>query len=383
MKNRKERLALLPAYANGEEIMFIMDALRNEAFGHSGYQLEKFTEELGEFLSIEGIRLVSNAPSALHLVCRLAGIEKGDIVFSSVSMSIELAEPVLELGAELVLIDSEPVSWNMSPQALERALKEGVTYDRLPKMVIVSHAYGRSAKIDQICSLCKQYGVMVVEDACEALGTLYQGKLCGTWGEFGIFSFESDKMITTSSGGMLVSSQFSKLGEELSKAFLNYPTFEMGYTYSMSNILAGMGRAQLHELEERIKNKQKIFNLYKRTLSLLPGISFPRDMEHNMPNRWLTTILIEEREAGIKADTVVAELSQLGIEATLLKKPLHLYLSLKNCRLFSHSPGRNTAELLYKQGIALPSGAFMTPEEQFQVIVAFRNIYQMKKEAMH
>lgn len=383
MKHKKERLSLLPPYANGEEMLFIKDALRNEAFGHFGTHVEKFTEELGEYLQIEGIRLVSNAPSALHLVCRLAGIEKGDSVFCSVSMSIELAEPVLEMGAELVLIDSDLESWNMSPALLNKALNEAASHDFLPKMVIVSHSYGKSAKIEELCSICKEYGVMVIEDVSEALGTSYKGRKCGTWGEFGIFCFNSDKVITTSSGGMLASSQYGKLGEELHKTFLTYPTSEMGYTYSMSNILAGMGRAQLRELEERISNKQEIHRLYKRVLNLLPGVKFPSELNESMSSHWLTTMLIDEKKTGMNAGEFIAGLSKKDIEATHLKKPLHLYLSLQNCRLFSHFPGRSIAESIYRQGIGLPSGAFMTSEEQFRVIVAFRDIYQKKKKTIH
>lgn len=383
MKIKKQRLFLLPSYANGEERLFILDALRKDASGHSGDHVVKFTEELADVLDVEGIRLVSNAPSALHLLCRLAGVERGDIVFCSDSMAIELAEPVLETGAELVLIDSDPDSWNMSPAILKKALKEAAIQDHLPKLIIVSHSYGKSARIEEICMVANKYGVMVVEDAGEALGTTYKGKMCGTWGEFGLSSFDSDKMITTSSGGALISSCYGKLGEELNRAFLSYPTTEMGYTYSMSNILAGMGRAQLMELETRIGNKQEIYRLYKRVLQLLPGVDFPPDIASSMPNRWLTTMLIDERKTKIGAEQIIKELGERDIEATHLKKPLHSYLSLQNCRLYSFYPVGSVTELIYKQGIGLPTGAFMTAEEQFRVIVAFRNICQKKRRPIH
>lgn len=383
MRGKRGKLPLLPAYANGEEVFFIQDALRLHADGHSGDHVEKFTEELGDFLGIEGIRLVSNAASALHLVCRLAGLEKGDRVFSSAFLPIELAEPVLESGAELILIDSDLATWNMSPLALEKALKHHAASGQLPKLVIVSHSCGKPARMEELSRLCSIYGVMLVEDATEALGSTYKGKMCGTWGDFGIFCFSSDKMITTSSGGMLVSASFNKLGEELHKAFLTYPTSEMGYTYSMSNILAGMGRAQLRELGERIRNKQKIYQLYKHVLEPLPGVSFPAEVKGSIPNRWLSTMLVNQKAAGISAENVIAALELADIEATLLRKPLHLFLSLKNCRLYSHQPGKNIAELIYRQGIGLPSGAFMPPEEQFRVIVAFRNIHHQKKKMIH
>ncbi|WP_312502531.1 aminotransferase class I/II-fold pyridoxal phosphate-dependent enzyme, partial [Bacillus luti] len=273
----KKRIYLSSPHMSGHEQKYIKDAFDSNWIAPLGPNVDEFERELASFVGVKGGAAVSSGTAAIHLALRLLNVQKGDIVFCSSFTFVASANPIVYLGAEPVFIDSEPETWNMSPQALAIALHDANKAGKLPKAVILVHLYGQSAKLDEILSLCNDYDVPVIEDAAESLGSTYKGKASGTFGKFGIYSFNGNKIITTSGGGMLVSNDT----EAIEKAkFLatqardpapHYQHSQIGYNYRMSNILAGIGRGQLEVLEDRVRSRRRIFNRYYEELSQIPG----------------------------------------------------------------------------------------------------------------
>ncbi|MNI08859.1 putative pyridoxal phosphate-dependent aminotransferase EpsN [compost metagenome] len=298
------------------------------------------------------------------------------------------ANPIIYQLAEPVFIDSEPETWNMSPQALELALRDAARKGELPKAVIVVHLYGQSAKMDEIIAICDTYHVPLIEDAAESLGSTYKGKASGSFGTFGIYSFNGNKIITTSSGGMLVSNNIDELKEARFLATQardhapHYQHSQMGYNYRMSNVLAGIGRAQLEVLDERVQSRRNIFNRYVQLLSHLPGIRFMPELEHTQSNRWLTALTIDEKEAGISVAKVLESLAEANIEARPVWKPLHMQPLFEGVSYYPHSDNENVSEQLFRTGICLPSGSQMTLDEQMRVIECIEQVMIKDKRSV-
>ncbi|WP_342432770.1 aminotransferase class I/II-fold pyridoxal phosphate-dependent enzyme [Neobacillus sp. FSL H8-0543] len=384
MINDKEKIYLSLAHMSGNEQKYINNAFDMNWVAPLGPNVDGFEKEIASFVGVNDAVAVSSGTAAIHLALQLLEIKRGDRVFCSTLTFVASANPILYQGAVPVFIDSEPDTWNMSPQALERALKEAELEGTLPKAVIVVHLYGQSAKMDEIIRLCNKYYVPVIEDAAESLGSIYKGKASGTMGIFGIYSFNGNKIITTSGGGMLVSND----GDAINKArFLAtqakdhapyYQHSKMGFNYRMSNILAGVGRAQLEVLEERVRARRGIFNVYRQYLSELPGISFMNELENTRSNRWLTTLLIEEKDAGISNRSLIEFLSKENIEARYVWKPLHMQPLFTGALYYSHSENENIAEDLFKKGICLPSGSSMTEVQQMRVINCILKFIKLK-----
>lgn len=375
----KNRIYLSSPHMSGNEQRYINDAFATNWIAPLGPNVDAFEKELAEYVGVQDGAAVSSGTAAIHLALRLLDVGVGDKVFCSTLTFVASANPIVYLGAEPVFIDSEPESWNMSPSALSNALKDAASKGQLPKAVIVVNLYGQSAKIDEILSLCEQYQVPIIEDAAESLGSTYNGKQSGTFGKFGIYSFNGNKIITTSGGGMLVSDDV----EALMKArFLAtqardpapyYQHSTAGYNYRLSNILAGVGRAQLEVLEERVSARRTIFERYFRELSDIPGIQFMPELSNTRSNRWLTALTIQQEQVGVSVESVIYSLSLEDIEARPVWKPLHMQPLFKSALYYSHNEIESVSEKLFHEGICLPSGSNMTVDEQSRVIECVRN----------
>ena len=369
---------------SGRERKYIKEAFATNWIAPLGANVDAFEKEIAEYTGVRGAVAVSSGTAAIHLALCLLDVQEGDIVFCSSLTFVASANPILYQGAEPVFIDSEPESWNMSPQALERALIDAYREGKLPKAVIVVNLYGQSAKMDEIKAICDQYSVPIVEDAAESLGSQYRGKRSGTFGEMGIFSFNGNKIITTSGGGMLVSNDVKALQKarflatQARDRALHYQHSHIGFNYRMSNVLAGIGRGQLEVLEERVTARRLVFERYFNELSSLPGIRFMPELEGTRSNRWLTTLTVSEREAGISAGAILASLVQQNIEARPVWKPLHQQPLFRNCRFYPHWAGQKVAEDLFENGICLPSGSNLSKSDQARVIRCFKNALRLQ-----
>ncbi|KQL40133.1 pyridoxal phosphate-dependent aminotransferase [Bacillus sp. FJAT-25509] len=359
---------------SGNEQKYIQEAFDSNWIAPLGPNVDAFEKEIASYVGASEAMVVSSGTAAIHLALSLLNVTRGDIVFCSSLTFIASANPILYQGAEPVFIDSERETWNMSPRALEKALRDAYIENKLPKAVIVVNLYGQSAKMDEIVSLCNQYEVPIVEDAAESLGSTYKGRASGTFGYFGIYSFNGNKIITTSGGGALVSDN----EELIQKArFLAtqardpapyYQHSESGFNYRMSNLLAGVGRAQLQVLDDRVNSRRQIFNRYFEELSRIPGISFMPELANTQSNRWLTTLTVNEKDTGISSKSLIKILNNDNIESRHVWKPLHLQPIFKNNKYYSHTKQENIAEQLFEKGMCLPSGSSLTDEEQNRII---------------
>ncbi|MGO1098597.1 DegT/DnrJ/EryC1/StrS family aminotransferase [Priestia megaterium] len=370
----KSRIYLSPPHMNGDEQRYIQEAFESNWIAPLGPNVDGFEKEIASYVGVSEAVAVSSGTAAIHLALSLLGVTKGDTVFCSTLTFIASANPIIYQGAEPIFIDSESETWNMSPQALKRALQDASIEGALPKAVIVVNLYGQSAKMDEILSLCNQYNVPVIEDAAESLGSTYKGKASGTFGKFGVYSFNGNKIITTSGGGMLVSNDVAALQQarflatQARDSASHYQHSQLGYNYRMSNILAGVGRAQLQVLKNRVEARRQIFERYYQELAGLTGITFMPELSNTKTNRWLTVLTINEKEAGISAAQLVQAFTEQNIEARPVWKPLHMQPLFQGVRYYPHSENDDIAQLLFQTGICLPSGSNMTEDDQNRVI---------------
>jgi pyridoxal phosphate-dependent aminotransferase EpsN len=369
---------------SGNEQKYIQNAFDTNWVAPLGPNVDGFERELASFVGVRGGTAVSSGTAAIHLALQLLGIQKGDTVFCSSFTFVASANPIVYLGAEPVFIDSEPETWNMSPSALAHALYEANKMGNLPKAIILVHLYGQSAKLDEILSLCHQYNVPIVEDAAESLGSTYKGKASGTFGKFGVYSFNGNKIITTSGGGMLVSNDVEALerarflATQAKDPAPHYEHSEIGYNYRLSNILAGIGRGQLEVLEDRVRARRFVYKRYYEALSHMPGFYFMPELEHTRPNRWLTTLTIDEKESGISIGKLLRILAEENIEARPMWKPLHMQSLFKEKKYYPHSKNEDVSQYLFQSGICLPSGSNMLAEDQQRVIQSILKAVEWK-----
>ncbi|MRH42694.1 aminotransferase class I/II-fold pyridoxal phosphate-dependent enzyme [Aquibacillus halophilus] len=370
----KPRIFLSPPHMSGKEIDYIREAFSTNWIAPLGPNVDAFEKEIAEYLGVKEAVAVSSGTAAIHLALSLLEVKRGDKVFCSSLTFVASANPILYQNAQPVFIDSEETSWNMSPQALERALIEAAIEGELPKAVIVVNLYGQSAKMDELMAICNQYNVPIIEDAAESLGSTYKGKPSGTFGRFGIFSFNGNKIITTSAGGMLVSDDVEALNRarylatQARDPSANYQHSVMGFNYRMSNILAGVGRAQMEVLDNRVETRRRIFDRYYLQLANLPGINLMPEMLYTRSNRWLTTLTINEDHSGVSVKHLLKVLNDENIEARPVWKPLHLQPLFKDAKYYSHKENEHVAERLFAEGLCLPSGSGLTVQEQNRVI---------------
>jgi pyridoxal phosphate-dependent aminotransferase EpsN len=382
----KKRIFLSSPHMSGQEHKYINEAFETNWVAPLGPNVDAFEEEIAKYVGASEAVAVNSGTAAIHLALSLLGVGNGDKVFCSSLTFIASANPIIYQGAEPVFIDSEPETWNMSPQALESAFDDALMDGTLPKAVIVVNLYGQSAKMEEIIAICNQYEVPIIEDAAESLGAMYKGKASGTFGKFGIFSFNGNKIITTSGGGMLVSEDREALqrarflATQARDAAPHYQHSQIGFNYRLSNILAGIGRAQLEVLDERVASRRAVFQRYYDELSHLPGFTFMPELKDTFSNRWLTALTINEKEAGISVTDIVNVLSAENIEARPVWKPLHLQPVFSERKYYPHTDQESVSETLFNNGLCLPSGSNMAEEDIDTVIHYIIQTVIKKKE---
>ena len=374
MKSSNKRIYLSPPHMSGKEQGYINEAFATNWIAPLGPNVNAFEQELADYVGAAGAVALSAGTAGIHLGLRLLGVETGDTVFCSSFTFIGSVNPILYLNAKPVFIDSEPESWNMSPVALQRAFNDAERTGRMPKAVVVVNLYGQSADMQPILQICDKYGVPVMEDAAESLGSSYKGKMSGTWGRFGAFSFNGNKIITTSGGGALVSDDL----EALEKARFwatqardpapYYQHTEMGYNYRMSNILAGIGRAQLEVLDHRVEARRTIFKHYYEALHDIKGVDFMPEPSYGRANRWLTVMTLDPEECKVAPDQVIKALEAENIESRRVWKPMHLQPLFKDNLYYTHANDQSVCDWYFYNGVCLPSGSSLSMEEQHRVV---------------
>ncbi len=371
---------------SGNELKYIIDAFETNWVAPLGPNVDAFEKEIASYVGVNEAVAVSSGTAAIHLALSLLGVKSGDKVFCSSLTFVASANPILYQGAIPIFIDSEPETWNMSPDALKVALKEAVAKDDLPKAIIVVNLYGQSAKMDEIKSICREYCIPIIEDAAESLGSLYKGKPSGTFGEYGIYSFNGNKIITTSGGGMLVSNDIGAmekarfLATQARDPALHYQHSTTGYNYRLSNVLAGIGRAQLEVLNNRVDTKRAIYKRYYDELAGIPGIEFMPELERTFSNRWLTALTINQEVSGISVNDLLQTLAIENIEARPVWKPLHLQPLFEGVKFYPHLEGVDVSKQLFEMGICLPSGTNMSENDQTRVIECLKSSLKIKEK---
>lgn len=373
-----KRIFLSSPHMSGNEQKYINEAFQTNWIAPLGPNVDAFEKELASYAGMAGAAATSSGTAAIHLALELLGIEQGDTVFCSSLTFVASANPILYTGAEPVFIDSEEETWNMSPIALARAFEDAQVNRKLPKAVIVVNLYGQSAKMNELLEICERYEVPMIEDAAESLGSLYKGKKSGSFGQFGIYSFNGNKIITTSGGGMLVSDNLGALEQsrflatQARDTAKHYQHSQVGYNYRMSNILAGVGRAQLEVLDKRVKARRDIFDRYIEALGEIEGVHFMPELEGTYSNRWLTALTLDPDKVGITPYELIDALEAENIEARPVWKPLHLQPLFEGCKFYRHAEETSVSERLFAEGLCLPSGSNMTEEEQERVITILK-----------
>lgn len=369
-----QRILLSPPHMSGREQKYIQDAFSSNWIAPLGPNVDAFENEICQYVRADGAVAVSSGTAAIHLALSLLGVEKGDIVYCPTLTFIASANPIIYQGAKPVFIDSEPDTWNISPIALGKALKAAANKGKLPKAIIVVNLYGHCAKMEEILALCEEYGIPMIEDAAESLGSTYKNKAAGTFGKFGVFSFNGNKIITTSGGGALISNDLEAIKKARFLATQSrdpapfYQHSEIGYNYRLSNVLAGIGRGQLEVIEERVDMRRYIYQVYERELSSIRGFNFLNELENTRSNRWLTTVTIDENETEASAKTILETLAKNNIEGRHVWKPLHLQPLFNECDFYTHNENVCISEQLFQSGICLPSGTNMDINDQRRVI---------------
>ena len=365
-----KRIFLSAPHMGGQELDFIHEAFASNYIAPVGPQIDAFEQEFAELVGAKYAAAVASGTAALHLLLRYAGVTSGDVVFCSTFTFVGSTNPILYQGATPVFIDSDHSSWNMDPALLASELEQRAAQGCLPKALVLVHLYGQPADIDPIKAACDKHGVILIEDAAEALGAKYKGKVPGTFGLAGFYSFNGNKIITTSGGGMIVSDDealISKVKFWATQArddAAHYQHSEMGYNYRMSNVLAAIGRGQLQVLDDRVQKKREIFASYSEHLNDLPGIAFMPEQEFAYSTRWLTCLTIDPAQAGTCRDTVIQELENNNIESRPTWKPMHMQPLYAGCA----SVGGQVAEVIFHNGLCLPSGTSMSDEDLERVV---------------
>ena len=373
-----KRIFLASPHMSDEEYekMYVKEAFDTNWIAPLGENVNKFEEELAEYVGTKHAAALSAGTAAIHMAFKALDVKKGDIVFCSDLTFSATANPITYQNATPVFIDSEKETWNMDPKALEKAFEK---YPH-PKAVIVVHLYGTPAKIEEIKKICEKHEVPLIEDAAESLGATYKGKQTGTFGKYGIYSFNGNKIITTSGGGMLISEDEEKIAKvrfwatQAREKARHYEHKEIGYNYRMSNIVAGIGRGQLKVLDLRIKQKTEMYNRYKEAFKDMPEIEMQPIPANTMPNHWLSVITIK-KDSKVKPLDIMVALEKENIESRPVWKPMHMQPVFEKCD-FIKVADEPVSKELFETGVCLPSDTKMTKEEQDKIVNIIKNLWK-------
>ena len=357
-----ERIYLSPPHMGGTELAYIQNAFDTNWIAPLGPHVDAFENNLSGFLQVKACAALSSGTAALHLALIQLNVQQSDYVICPTFTFSASANPILYQKAIPVFVDSEKETWNMDPELLEEAVQFCLRQNKKPKAIIVVHLYGMPAKLKAIQKIADDHGIPIIEDAAESLGSTYYGKHTGSFGTFGILSFNGNKIITTSGGGALVSSNLEAikktrfLATQARDPAPHYQHSTIGYNYRMSNICAAIGRGQMEVLSNRVDSRKKNFNYYQSRLSVLPPITVLPEPENVSSNRWLTTIQIDSTQTSATPNTIRLALESLNIESRPLWKPLHLQ------PIFAQFPSfvADISTNLFFNGLCLPSGSALT-----------------------
>ena len=373
--NNSERIWLSSPHMSGDEQKYIFEAFATNWIAPLGSNVDGFEKDVCEFTGAKYGAALSSGTAAIHLALKLCGVGQDDYVICQSFTFVATANAIMYEKAIPIFVDSETDTWGMDPKLMEKAILHCISLEKKPKAIIPVHLYGMPVKMDEIMEIANKYKIPVIEDAAEALGSTINGKQCGTFGDFGVISFNGNKIITTSGGGMLLSNSKSKiekarfLSTQARDIAPHYQHSEVGFNYRMSNVLAGIGRGQMEVLEERVAQRRSNFEFYKKELGHIPGITFLEELDGYTSNRWLTIMLIDSKLTnGITSEDLRLTLDNENIESRPLWKPMHMQ------PLFEKQPyfGNGVAMKLFKTGLCLPSGSNLSEKDLYRVVDAIK-----------
>ena len=369
------RIYLSPPHLSGSELDRIKEAIESNWIAPLGPQVDAFENEVAAYLGVKSALAVSSGTAALHLALRVLEIGPGDEVICPSLTFVATANPILYQGAQPLFIDCEAKSWNMDPGLLAEILEKRARAGRLPRAIIVADILGQSADYDAILPVLERFEIPLVEDAAEALGASFRGRKVGSFGHLIVLSFNGNKIITTSGGGMLLSNDenaISKarfLSTQAREPAAHYEHKEMGYNYRLSNLLGAVGRSQLSTLDQRVARRREIFDYYRKHLNDLDGITFMPEMDGSFSSRWLSCILVDPQIFGANREDIRLALEAQNIESRPVWKPLHLQPLFEGAKMV----GGEVSEEIFQKGLCLPSGHAMTESQLNQVIGIIRD----------
>ncbi|WP_195932054.1 DegT/DnrJ/EryC1/StrS family aminotransferase [Turicibacter sanguinis] len=378
----KERIYLASPHMSDEgyEQAYVKEAFNSNWVAPLGPNVTNFEKELAEYVNVKSASALSSGTGAIHLGLKALGVRQGDIVFCSTLTFSASCNPIIYCGAEPVFIDSNEETWNMCPKSLALAFEDAVKNNKLPKAVVVVNLYGQSADMDPILEICQTYNVPILEDAAESLGATYKGRMSGTIGDIGIYSFNGNKIITTSGGGMMVSNN-----EEYTKKVTfwstqsrenerHYEHKEVGYNYRMSNVVAGIGRGQLKVLNDRIAKKKEIYKTYQEAFKDVEEIEMMNICDFGESNYWLSVMTLKETSK-VKPIEIMLALEKENIESRPVWKPMHMQPIFNQYKFFTINEKISTSEDLFNRGVCLPSDTKMTKNQQLEIIKLIKELF--------
>lgn len=375
--SNKKKIWLSPPHISVESRKYVDEAFDSNWIAPVGPHIDRFEARLSELVSNYSVVSLSSGTAAIHLALILLGVNTNDSVICSTFTFSASANPIKYLGANPIFVDSERESWNMCPDLLLQAIESEINKGKKPKAIILVHLYGMPAKMNEISKIAKLYQIPIIEDAAEALGSKYNNQPLGTFSDFGIYSFNGNKIITASSGGALVSNnkklieRAKFLATQARDEASHYQHSVIGYNYRISNVCAAIGLGQLDVLSHRVERKREIFNFYKTSLSDISDITFLEEKNKCFSNYWLTTILIDSNST-IDVDSLRSHMQKNNIECRPLWKPMHMQPVFSDCLSYTNG----VSEDLFNRGICLPSGTNMSTKDLERVVNTIKDIYE-------